>query len=263
MSAADQHYRGSSTNWVFLWLRLAGLIVIATAGWEKIHALMVALQSGKPLEAAGLAPLIKKLGLPFPGLCALYVALNESLSAALITVGFLTRISAFCAALSMSAAFLVAQHLGWEPLRAFTFLFVFATLAACGVGEYSADARFIKWQWVPASSDMGLLILRIGIALYFVLLFTLKVNRLAGFAKGPSAFFVGLGTVLAVCAVLGCFTREASIASCLLWSWGAVTGIVAGQKWDIFPYRDALLVFVFVALAIAGPGRYRVFKSRA
>jgi hypothetical protein len=43
---------------------------------------------------------------------------------------------------------------------------------------------------------------------------------------------------------------------------GAVSGLLAGQKWDILPYRDAMLFVLFTALAFAGPGRFSLGSSR-
>ena len=245
-----------------LFLRLIALFLLATVGWEKVHDLAVAVRSGKPLASTGLAPLINKLGFPLPVFCYLYVVFNESLSALLITLGLFTRAAAFCAALSMTGAFYTALHFGWEPLRAFIYLFVFVAIAFTGAGRFSLDSRFVKWQAINASSDAGLLVLRLGLLSYFGMLFLLKVNAARSFSLGPSLMLVILGAILAGPAIVGCFTRQVSIISSALWAWGAVSGLLAGQKWDIFPYRDVMLFMVFIVLALSGPGRYSLSYRR-
>src|SRR6266513_5132136 len=93
----DSQY--SRTDCGLLLLRVAGLLLVATAGWEKVRDLLVAFQAGKPLASVGLTPLITKMGFPLPFLCALYVVVNESLGATLIALGLFTRVAALCAAM--------------------------------------------------------------------------------------------------------------------------------------------------------------------
>lgn len=253
----------SRTDCGLLLLRSAGLLLVATAGWEKVEGLLTAIQAGKPLAASGLAPLIGKLGFPLPVLCYLYVVLNESLGALLIALGLFTRLAAICAAMSMTAAFYTAMHFGWEPLRAFMYLFIFAALAVTGAGRFSLDSRYIKWQPVSSSVDAGLLILRAGLLIVFILLFALKKGGAIGsFPRGPEVILLFAAAILAVLAILGYFTRQVSIISSVLWAWGAVGGLMAGQKWDIIPYRDAMLFLLFLVLALTGPGRYSIAGLR-
>jgi putative oxidoreductase len=246
-----------------LLLRLSGLILFATAGWEKVYALAGAIEAGKPLATVGLAPLIAKMGFPFPVFCALFVVLNESVGAILISVGLFTRVVAFSAALSMTGAFYTAATKGWEPLRAFMYIFIFAALAVSGAGRYSFDARFVKWKRLNSSADAGLLILRAGLLAFFVLLFTMpKVKASESFARGPVALLLSLAGILAVFVIIGYFTRIGAILSFVVWGWGAASALSAGKPWDLLPYRDALLVLLFLVLAMAGAGRYSPDGSR-
>jgi putative oxidoreductase len=186
-------------DWGLLLLRSAGLLVFASAGWEKLHGLLVGIQAGKPLASVGLAPLIAKMGFPLPVLCALYVVANESLGAILISVGLFTRVAAFFAAMSMSAAFYTSLRMGWEPLRAFIYLFIFAALAVSGAGRFSLDFRYLKWKPVSSSDDAGLLILRAGLLAFFVLMFTLKsASATKSFAGGPAVILLSIAAILAV-----------------------------------------------------------------
>ena len=259
----DSQY--SRTDCGLLLLRVAGLLLVATAGWQKVHDLLVAFQAGKPLASVGVTPLITKMGLPLPFLCALYVVVNESLGATLIALGLFTRVAALCAAMSMTGAFYTSMRFGWEPLRAFIYLFIFVSLAVAGAGRFSLDSRYIKWQVVSSSVDAGLLILRAGLLTFFVLLLTLKkVNAMGSFAVGPAIVFLVIATCLAVPVILGYFTRQLAIISCALWAFGAVGNLIAGQKWDLFPYRDVLVFLLFLVLAVTGPGRYSLsgFRQR-
>src|SRR5438105_5437271 len=230
------------TDCGLLLLRAAGLLLLATAGWEKVHDLVVAFGAGKPLASVGLTPLITKMGFPLPFWCALYVVVNESLGATLIALGFFTRVAALCAAMSMAGAFYTAMRFGWEPLRAFIYLFIFVSVAVAGAGRFSLDSRYIKWQVVSSSVDAGLPILRAGLLTFFAPFLTLKkVNAMGSFAVGPAVVLLVIATCLAVPVILGYFTRQLASISCALWAFGAVGNLIAGQKWDLFPYRDVLV----------------------
>jgi uncharacterized membrane protein YphA (DoxX/SURF4 family) len=258
MSRDANNSHDPRVDYGLLLLRIMALLLFVTVGWGRVDGLMSGLRSGKPLATIGLAPLIGKMGFPVPALCALYVVLNESLGALLVAFGLFTRIAAGCATISMTGAFYTSLHFGWEPLRAFVFLFMFAALAIGGAGSLSLDARYIRWRPIICSSvDTGLCMLRAGLLTFFVLLFALdKGNATASFARGPAVILLSVTVILAVFAILGYFTRQASIISCLFWGWGAVSGVVAGQKWDVVPYRDTMLFLLFIVLALAGPGRY-------
>jgi putative oxidoreductase len=247
----------------FLMLRIMALLLFVTVGSDKLLALLSGLRAGKPLGAIGVAPLIAKMGFPFPALCGLYVVLNESVGALFIAFGLFTRVAAACAALSMTGAFYTALRFGWEPLRAFAFLFIFVALAVAGAGRLSLDSRYLKSQPIIWSLDAGILVVRAGLLIFFVLLFALdKGNATGSFAVGPAVILIFVVATLAAFAILGYCTRLVSIISCIFWGLGTVSGLLTGQKWDILPYRDAMLFLLFIALALAGPGRFSLGSSR-
>jgi len=120
-------------------LRGAGLLLALTFGRQKVIAYLDLIRTGQPLASSGLAPLIRAMGLPFPGFLAICAVLNESVGALLIACGIFTRFFAAVGALGMSVAFYVSLRLGEEPLRAWLYLTIFASLAVVGPGRYSID----------------------------------------------------------------------------------------------------------------------------
>lgn len=106
--------------------------------------------------------------------------------------------------------------------------------------------------------DAGLLLLRLGVALIFILLFALKQSagkEVFAYHPGRVAPLVALslGALLVTC---GWLTRPAAALMALAWAWAAYSGLHAGQHWFALPVRAALFVFLFAALALTGPGRY-------
>jgi putative oxidoreductase len=120
-------------------LRMSALFLFATFGWKKLVGTTILVYTGRSLATSGLGPLIKAMGFPFPGLLAAYAVLNESIGALFIASGFCTRWAALFVTLSMAGALYTSLRLGEEPLRAFLYLVVFATLIIAGPGRYSID----------------------------------------------------------------------------------------------------------------------------
>lgn len=120
-------------------LRCAGLFLAATFGRQKCLSLWNQLHSGQPLSAWGLTRFLWHFGFPAPAFFAVLAALNESLVSLMITVGLLTRLSSFVAAMGMAVAFCISVKLGEDSLRAFLYLFIFAALSIMGPGRISID----------------------------------------------------------------------------------------------------------------------------
>lgn len=63
----------------------------------------------------------------------------------------------------------------------------------------------------------------------------------------------------------GIFTRLAAACAAFTWALAACGELRAGQTWVVQPVRDCEFVFLFAALAVAGPGRFSAahwLKSR-
>jgi uncharacterized membrane protein YphA (DoxX/SURF4 family) len=106
--------------------------------------------------------------------------------------------------------------------------------------------------------DVGLLALRIGLGLSFVLLFALKQaegTRVFAFMPGRLWPLAGL-SILAFSVVCGFWTELASALSALAWLWALYSGLQAGEQWYGLPVRAILYVILFAALAITGPGKF-------
>lgn len=103
---------------------------------------------------------------------------------------------------------------------------------------------------------LGLLVLRLGIGLSFILLFILKQS------DAPRIFALHPGRVLpllflslaALLVVVGFVTELAGSVSALAWAWAMYSGLHAGLQWYGLPVRAALYVILFTALSITGPG---------
>jgi len=64
-------------------------------------------------------------------------------------------------------------------------------------------------------------VLRAGLlALFFLLLMLKNANASRSFVRGPTVFLLSVAAILAICVIVGYFTRVASIISCGLWGWG-------------------------------------------
>lgn len=104
-------------------------------------------------------------------------------------------------------------------------------------------------------SDLGILILRFGVGVNFVLLFALK-------QAGAGSVFVQRTWPLAALALgaglvtLGFRTRVVAGCMALVWGWILGYGIYCRQPFYLFPVRSALFVIVFGGLAFTGAGRF-------
>ncbi len=127
------------TDLGLLILRGAGLLLALTFGVQKIGWYWSALHAGKSFSSIGLAPLIAKMGFPFPVVLAIWITFNESIGAFLIGGGFLTRLLAASAALGMAGALYTSVRLGEDWLRAALYLIVFTALVLTGPGKFSVD----------------------------------------------------------------------------------------------------------------------------
>ncbi|MBZ5538757.1 MAG: hypothetical protein LAO31_22655 [Acidobacteriia bacterium] len=106
--------------------------------------------------------------------------------------------------------------------------------------------------------DVGLLALRIGLGFSFVLLFVLiQADGARIFILHPGRLWplVGL-SIAALLVVCGFLTELASALSVLSWAWALYSGLQAGDQWFVLPFRAALYVILFAALAITGPGKF-------
>jgi uncharacterized membrane protein YphA (DoxX/SURF4 family) len=132
-------------------LRGGGLLLALTFGVQKIGWYWTALHAGKPFSSIGLAPLIARMGFPFPVVLAIWITFNESIGAFLIGCGFLTRILAASLALGMAGALYTSVRLEEDWLRAALYLIIFSALILTGPGEFSLD-HFLRRNKSAAES---------------------------------------------------------------------------------------------------------------
>jgi uncharacterized membrane protein YphA (DoxX/SURF4 family) len=111
--------------------------------------------------------------------------------------------------------------------------------------------------------DAGILAIRIGIALSFILLLALKQAEAAKFfasATGTHApnqlWPVILLSITALSVVLGFQTRLAATLAALACLYSAFAALHLGLDWFVFPVRSAEYAFLFTTLAITGPGKF-------
>lgn len=241
-----------------LLLRGAGLFLALTFGWQKLLGLGMSIYAREPLASAGLAPLIRSVGFPLPAFAAIFVTLSESVAALFVGLGLFTRIAAACLTLSMAGAFYFSLHVGEEPLRAALYLSIFAALAVSGAGRYSADG--LQRSMLEPRSDAGLLVLRLGMGISFVLLFALKQGRgervFAGYQG--HAWPLVLLAIGAAFVVFGMFGRSIATCVALAWGWAMVSGVRLGEPFYDEPLRSALFCLIFLVLAITGPGKFSI-----
>lgn len=245
-----------------LLLRGAALLVLATWGWAKFHGLVNIVKSGRPLGNSGFVRLVRQLGFPLPRFMAVCAIINESVVACLLFLGIVTRPAALVASLGMAGAWYSSIVLGEEPLRAALCTIIFATLAFCGAGQYSAD--YLLWPRRAIGStrgkDVGLLLLRVGIAmasLALAIVSTAKDPNLLAFAPAahwPLVLACSGGVIVA----FGVFTRTVSGALLVFWCCAMVSELYAGVHWNMSPIRAALFVAAFAGLTFAGPGRISI-----
>lgn len=239
-------------------LRLAGLFLALTFGWQKISGLVEFIHTGQPFSTWGFGQFIRSLHFPFPLLLGLCAILSESISALLIALGLFTRLAAAFTASTMIVAFYVSLRLGEEPLRALLYCLIFATIAAIGPGRFSLG-HVLRPNTSPRNQTekTELLVLRIGAAACLVLLYSLRQSGGANFLavhRGAvlPAVLLSIGGILVLC---GFKTRIVSAALAIGWAWSACAGLLAGEDWVGLPYRSILFTILFAALALLGPGK--------
>jgi uncharacterized membrane protein YphA (DoxX/SURF4 family) len=243
-------------------LRAAALLVVGTWGWAKFHGLINIVHSGRPLANSGFVRLVRQLGFPLPRFMAVCAIINESVVACLLFLGIVTRPAALVASLGMAGAWYSSIVLGEEPLRAALCTTIFATLAFCGAGQYSAD--YLLWPRKAISStrgkDVGLLLLRAGIAmasLALAIVSTATDRNLLAFAPDahwPLVLACSGGVIVA----FGVFTRPVSAVFSVFWSCAMVSALYAGVDWNMSPIRAALFATAFLGLTFSGPGRISI-----
>ena len=191
---------------------------------------------------------------------AVCAALNESLVAALLLFGILTRPAALFASLGMIGALYSSVRLDNELLRAALCALIFAALALLGAGRYSVgyalrprSARPPEW-----TNDAGLLLLRIGGAIALIALAATPMAKgkpdlfgLASTANWP--LVVACGGAVSV--GFGFLSRPISAGLSLFWICAMSSGLLDGHVWNVYPIRDALFAIIYGALAFIGPGR--------
>lgn len=106
--------------------------------------------------------------------------------------------------------------------------------------------------------DVGLFVIRFGLAISFVFFFLLKQSAPASiFANLPGNWWpLILLSIAAFFVVCGLFTRPASKLAALGCAWAIHTTLHTGAKWFVLPVRDTEFLILFVGLAFAGPGKY-------
>ncbi len=117
---------------------------------------------------------------------------------------------------------------------------------------------------VGKKSDAGLLILRVGLGICFILLFALKQSDGAAvFVNHPGRLWplVAL-SVGALLVTLGFFARAPAVFMVFSWAWAMYSGLQGGQQFVSLPYRSILFLIAFAALALTGPGRFSLDERR-
>ena len=133
--------------------RAAGFLLAFTFGIQKIGWYVAAFHAGKPFASIGLAPLIAKVGFPFPVFLALWITLNESIGAFFVGIGFFTRLAAASLALGMVGALYTSVQLQEDWLRAALYLVVFTALTFTGPGKFSVDRWLQNRKKTPPISS--------------------------------------------------------------------------------------------------------------
>jgi uncharacterized membrane protein YphA (DoxX/SURF4 family) len=112
--------------------------------------------------------------------------------------------------------------------------------------------------------DSGLLVLRVGAAIAFILLFALRQaegNRI--FTSQADRLWplvlLSIGALFVVC---GFMTRLMSGIVCVAWLWAMITGLQSGHDLLGLPARSAEFAILFGVLAVTGPGRFSVDRLR-
>jgi uncharacterized membrane protein YphA (DoxX/SURF4 family) len=110
------------------------------------------------------------------------------------------------------------------------------------------------------TTDVGLLVLRIGAGLCFLLLFALKQSegRTIFISHPGQSLPLVLLSIGALLVTAGLLTRLAAgiVGSC--WVLVAYSALHAGWDWQVMPVRAILFAFLFATLAITGPGKFSI-----
>ena len=132
-----------------------------------------------------------------------------------------------------------------------------------------SSVRLASGQTRSSRLDVGLLAIRIGIGLSFVLLLALKPADATKFlAKATGTIAAGHlwpANILSIAAFLimfGLFTRAVAALSALACLYAAVAAVHLGLPWFVLPVLSAESVFLFTALAITGPGKFSLDHLR-
>jgi uncharacterized membrane protein YphA (DoxX/SURF4 family) len=111
--------------------------------------------------------------------------------------------------------------------------------------------------------DAGLLAIRVGIGLSFVLLLALKpADATKFFAKATGTIAAGhlwpanIFPIAAFFMMFGLFTRVVAAVSALTCLCAAYAALHLGLDWFVLPVCLAEYVFLFTTLVITGPGKF-------
>jgi uncharacterized membrane protein YphA (DoxX/SURF4 family) len=109
-------------------------------------------------------------------------------------------------------------------------------------------------------TDTGLLLLRVGLGISFVLLFALKQSEGASiFLYHPGRLWPLVGLALgATMVTFGFVTRLAACALAVSWAWALYSGLHLGQSEFNEPVRSALFSMSFFTLFLSGPGKFSI-----
>jgi hypothetical protein len=115
--------------------------------------------------------------------------------------------------------------------------------------KYGSDSRL----------NLGLLVLRFGVAVSFVLLIALRQSNgpeaLSNEVAEKPLLALSCGFVLVVC---GFLTRPAAAFVALSWAWVAYASLRAGTAWTDLPVRAVEFSFLFATLAVMGAGKISI-----
>jgi uncharacterized membrane protein YphA (DoxX/SURF4 family) len=132
-----------------------------------------------------------------------------------------------------------------------------------------SSARLASRRTRSSRLDVGLLAIRIGIGLSFVLLLALKPADATKFlvkATGTvAAGHLWPASILSMAAfflMFGLFTRAVGALSALACLYAVVATLHSGLPWFVLPVLSAESFVLFTALAITGPGRFSLDHLR-
>jgi uncharacterized membrane protein YphA (DoxX/SURF4 family) len=132
-----------------------------------------------------------------------------------------------------------------------------------------SSARLASGRTRSSRLDVGLLAIRIGIGLSFVLLLALKpadatefLAKAAGTIAAGHLWSASILSIAAFFLMFGLFTRAVAALSVLACLYAAVAALHSGLPWFVLPVLSAEYVFLFTALAITGPGKFSLDHLR-